>query len=282
MSLPFLRRSAPASAAGQPHVSSADDPLERAHADFVTNRDRNLFFGVYPSWELAEQAAAAYGAAGYDNAASAQLYRHRVRMDVHDYPVLAWLLRSAVEGHRRVLDVGGATGIKWLAFREALAPWPDLQWCVQDVPAMVDEGRRLAAQRAAAAPAARPERLTFTDRLADGAGCDVLLASGVVQYLPRSLGEQLAEWPRDGLPRRILINTAALHPSRGYVTVNSLGTAFCPYRVQTQAELVQPLAALGYRPRDAWANPGKVLELPGHPELSLTAYSGLCLDLQAD
>lgn len=277
MSLPFLRR--PSAGAAVPPPAPDDDPLARAHAAFVANRDRNLFFGVYPSWALAAQAAAAYGAAGYDNAASAQLYRHRVRMDVHDYPVLAWLLRSMVEGHRRVLDVGGATGIKWLAFREALAPWPDLHWCVQDVPAMVAEGRRLAAERAVAAgPGAPPERLAFTERLADGAGCDVLLASGVVQYLPQPLGELLADWPRDALPRRIVVNTAALHPTHGYVTVNSLGTAFCPYRVQTQAELVAPLAALGYRPRDAWANPGKALELPGHPELSLSAYSGLCLD----
>lgn len=241
-------------------------------ARFVANRDRNLFLGVYDSWDEAAAAAAGYGTAGYDNAPSAQLYDHRLRIDAHDYPALYWIRRSRDDGLHRVVDLGGAIGIKFIAFREALAPWPQLVWTVHDVPAMLEHGAALAAERGDAA------RLRFErdfDAL-DGA-CDLLYASGVLQYLPRTLPQMLDGWRER--PRRIVVNTAAIHPEREYYTVNSLGTAFCPYRVQTQARLVAGLRALGYRLREAWVNPGKALEIPHRPEFSLDSYGGYCFDL---
>jgi len=242
----------------------------QAYAAFLANRERNLFFGVHSTFDEAAQAALACGQAGYDNSASAQLYTHRTRIDAHDYPALYWLSRSLNEGHRSVFDVGGATGIKFIAFRDLLQSCADLRWTVQDVPAMVALGREQARQRDDA-------RLQFTDRFDDGDGSDLLYASGVLQYLPATLGELLAGWQR--LPRRIVINTAAIHPQHEFFTVNSLGTAFCPYRVQTQASLIRGLVALGYRLREAWTHPGKVMQIPFHPERSLDQYSGYCLDL---
>ena len=243
----------------------------QARRAFVSNRDRNLFFGVHASWDEAASAARAFGVAGYDNAASAAIYDHRIRMDPHDYPSLYWLTRSLQEGLKGVFDVGGAIGIKYLAFREPLQPFADLVWRVQDVPAMVGHGRELAARRGDG------ERLQFTDRFEDGEGLEVLFASGVLQYLPHTLGELLAGCRR--LPRRIVINTAAVHAEHEFFTVNSLGTAFCPYRVQTQAKLIRPLTTLGYRLRDSWINPDKPLTIPQRPEHSLRHYSGYCLDL---
>jgi putative methyltransferase (TIGR04325 family) len=99
----------------------------------------------------------------------------------------------------------------------------------------------------------------------------------VVQYLPGTLGDLLAGWQR--LPRRIVINTAAIHTQHEFFTVNSLGTAFCPYRVQTQASLIRGLTRLGYRLREARTHPVKVMHIPFHPEPSLDHYSGYCLDL---
>lgn len=243
----------------------------QARDAFVANRDRNLFYGVHETWQEAEAAAQAFGRAGYDNADSAELYLHRTRMDPHDYPALYWVTRSLQEGLKGVFDVGGAIGIKFMAFREPLSAFADLDWCVQDVPAMVAKGRQLAQERGDAA------RLRFTDRFADGEGCDILFASGVLQYLPQTLGELLMGWQR--LPRRIVINTAAIHPERAFFTVNSLGTAFCPYRIQTQASLVRGLTALGYRLRESWVNPDKPMAIPFQPEMSLRHYSGFCLDL---
>jgi putative methyltransferase (TIGR04325 family) len=95
--------------------------------------------------------------------------------------------------------------------------------------------------------------------------------------LPRTLGELLAGYKRR--PRRIVINTAAIHGQHEFFTVNSLGTAFCPYRVQTQAGLVRGLTALGYRLRESWVNLGKPMTIPFQPEYSLDHYTGFCLDL---
>lgn len=243
----------------------------QARGAFVANRDRNLFLGVHSSWDEAASAACAFGVAGYDNDASAVIYDHRTRMDPHDYPSLYWLTRSLQEGLKSVFDVGGAIGIKYLAFREPLQQVADLVWRVQDVPAMVRHGRELAA------PRGDGERLQFTERFEDGEGLDVLFASGVLQYLPHTLGELLAGYRR--LPRRIVINAAAVHAEHEFFTVNSLGTAFCPYRVQTQAKLIRPLTTLGYRLRDSWINPDKPLIIPQRPDHSLRQYSGYCLDL---
>ncbi len=243
----------------------------QARERFIANRDQNLFHGVYATWDEAAAAAEDFGKAGYDNTASAQLYNHRTRMDQHDHPSLYWLYRSQTEGLKTVFDVGGAIGIKFMAFREPLLRFPDLVWRVQDVPAMVTHGRELAAQRGDA------DRLQFTDAFADGDGFDVLFASGVLQYLPQTLGDMLSGYRQ--LPRRVVINTAAIHPQHVFFTVNSLGTAFCPYRVQTQASLVRGLTALGYKLREAWINPDKPMEIPFDPAHSLRHYSGFCLDL---
>lgn len=238
---------------------------------FIANREQNLFHGVHDTWEEAAAAARSFGVAGYDDPASATIYDHRLRLDAHDYPSLYWLSRSLQEGLKGVFDVGGAIGIKFLAFREPLQRYDDLTWRVQDVPAMVTHGRALSAQRGDAA------QLEFTDRFEDGEGLDVLFASGVLQYLPRTLGELLSGYRR--LPRRIVVNTAAIHSQHEFFTVNSIGTAFCPYRVQTQAGLIRGLTALGYRLRESWINPDKLLTIPLRSDLSLRHYSGYCLDL---
>ena len=248
--------------------SEITDPVLQA---FLANRDQNLFFGVHDTWEAAEAAAQGYGRAGYDNSDSARIYDYRLRIDPHDYPSLYWLTRSLHEGLRSVFDIGGAIGIKYIAFRDAHKAFADLAWRVCDVPAMVVHGQELATERGDA------ERLSFTSNVDEGEGFDILFASGVLQYLPRTLGEIVAGYTRK--PRRILVNTAAIHPEFDFFTVNSIGTAFCPYRVQTQATLTRGLGKLGYRLREAWTNPDKPLVIPDDPAHSLRNYSGYCFDL---
>lgn len=241
-----------------------------ARKRFIENRDENLFFGRHQTWDEACAAAAAFGTTGYDNEASASLYDFRTRIDTYDYPALYWLMRSRSEGHRSVGDLGGSIGIKFVAFRDVISSWPDLTWTVHDVPAAIARGRALAAARG------NGEALRFADHFDDLQGIDVLYASGVLQYLPKPLGELLKNWAN--LPKRIIINTAPIHPTEAFFTVNSLGTAFAPYRVQTQADLVRGLNPLGYRLRETWINPDKLMTIPFHDALSLRHYSGYCLD----
>jgi putative methyltransferase (TIGR04325 family) len=238
---------------------------------FLTNRDQNMFYGVYDRREDAEAVAAAYGKNGYDNQESADLYRFMMRITPHDYPALHWISRSLSEGMTSLFDVGGAIGIKFYAFKEHLAAWPALRWRVQDVPAVAENGRKIAQERGVA------QQLDFTSQFADGDGFDVLFASGVVQYLPQRLGEMLAGYRN--LPRRIIVNTAAIHPQHEFFTVNSIGTAFCPYRIQTQAGFIGSLSKLGYRIKEGWQNLGKPMTIPFRPDYSIADYSGYCLDL---
>jgi putative methyltransferase (TIGR04325 family) len=238
---------------------------------FLANRDQNLFYGVHDTWEAAQAAAEGYGRAGYDNTESAAIYDYRLRIDPHDYPSLYWLTRSWHDGLRSVFDIGGAIGIKYIAFRDAHKAFADVTWRVCDVPAMAAHGEALARERGDAG------RLTFTSRYEDGDGFDILFASGVLQYLPTTLGDIVAGYARK--PRRIVINTAAIHPEFDFFTVNSIGTAFCPYRVQTQATVTRGLSKLGYRLREAWINPDKPLQVPGDAAHSLRHYSGYCFDL---
>lgn len=252
--------------------SSLLRPLkERAvRAAFESNTERNMFDGVFESPEAALASAPTGKPTGYDNDASATLYRRMLYVDAHDYPAMFWLQRAFDEGARSVFDLGGSIGTKFYAFGRHMALPAGLRWTVCDVPAAVAEGRRFADERKVA------DRLQFTDRPAEMDGVDVLYASGVVQYLPQTLDALLAPLARR--PWRLVINTAALHLSRSYWTLNSIGTAHCAYRVQAIEPFCAALEALGYKRRDQWMNLGKSLELPMHPELSLANYTGFCFE----
>ena len=112
--------------------------------------------------------------------------------------------------------------------------------------------------------------------IADADGVDIIYASGVLQYLPQTLAEIVAGLKRR--PRRIIVNTAAIHPSKSFFTLNSIGTAFCAYRVQSRDEFVAAVIAQGYTLRHEWRNIGKPLRLPFEPGHSLEDYAGFCFD----
>jgi putative methyltransferase (TIGR04325 family) len=237
---------------------------------FLDNQDDNLFMGSFESFAAAEAGAPPSKSVGYDNAqAATQLYSHQVYF--YDYPALFWLGRSLEDGMTRIFDLGGHVGIKYYAFRRVL-PYPDgLRWTVCDVPGVVRAGEALALQRDAAA------QLGFTTALADASGCDVLYASGSLQYLPQRLSEILAALAVK--PRRIVLNTTALHPERTLYTLNSIGFAVCPYRIEHHDDLMAQLKQAGYRRRDVWRNEGKPIEVPFVDGGDKAYYAGCCFDL---
>jgi putative methyltransferase (TIGR04325 family) len=237
---------------------------------FLENREENLFMGSFESFAAAEAGAPPSKAVGYDNAEAAKtLYSHQLYF--YDYPALFWLSRALDDGMRSVFDLGGHVGIKYYAFRRVL-PFPaELRWTVCDVPGVVKTGQDLAAQREAT------DQLGFTTDFHDASGYDVLYASGSLQYLPLRISEILAQLPVK--PRRIVINTAAVHAERTLYTLNSIGFAVCPYRIQHHDELLADLAASGYKRRDAWRNEGKPIEVPFVEGGDKAFYAGCCFDL---
>jgi putative methyltransferase (TIGR04325 family) len=233
-----------------------------------------MFRGVYSSAEEAARSAPKDRALGYDNAESAAMYFNHMTPDSFDYPAIYWLEKSLLAGHHSIFDVGGHIGIKYYAFKPLLSDVPGLSWLVCDVPAVIQRGRSAAAKRDTAGC------LAFTSDYAEVGGCDILFASGVVQYLPMTMLEWLG--PIASKPRRIIFNTSAIHPKLDFFTLNSIGTAYCPYRVTSEASFMSQMTRLGYHLVDRWTTPGKgALELPLEQGHDVWEYSGFVFDLAA-
>ncbi|VWX59378.1 conserved hypothetical protein [Burkholderiales bacterium 8X] len=237
---------------------------------FMDNVEENLFMGSFESFAAAEAGAPPSKAIGYDNEEAAKtLYSHQVYF--YDYPALFWLGRSLDAGMRTVFDLGGHVGIKYYAFRRMLDYPAALRWTVCDVPGVAKTGQALAVERGATA------QLDFCTDFRAASGYDVLYASGSLQYLPTRIAEIIAALPVK--PRRIILNTTAVHPERTLFTLNSIGFAVCPYRIQHQDELLAELTASGYKRRDVWRNEGKPIEVPFVDGGDKPYYAGCCFDL---
>lgn len=233
----------------------------------------HAFHGVFATFDAAAAAVPQVLPGSYDNPEAAAMYADRLQVDDHDHPALFWLYEAMANGARTVCDLGGSIGIKYYAFASRLPLGPGTTWHVVEVPAAVELGRRTALAQGVA------DQLRFGTDPAVAATCEVLFASGALQYLPRSLGELLADLPR--LPRRVIVNTTPIHPTRSFFTLNNIGAACCPYRVSARTEFLASLSGLGYSLRDQWRNIGKRLDLPFEDGLSLDHYSGFCFDRTA-
>ena len=249
--------------------------LLHAHYErrFRSNTSRNLFRGVYDSYEAAQRSAPTDRALGYDNQESAAMYFNHMGPDSFDYPAIYWLEKSFQQGLQTVFDVGGHIGIKYYAFKPLLSAPQGMRWLVCDVPAVVQRGKAAAAKRDPTG------HLSFTSDYGQVEAQDILFASGVLQYLPMTLLEWLS--PVQTKPRRIIFNTTAIHPSLDYFTLNSIGTAYCPYRVTSEPNFLAQMGALGYALVDRWQTPGKgALELPLEVGHDVWEYSGFVFDLE--
>ncbi len=249
--------------------------LRRAAAErrFANNQRSNLFRGVFDSAEAALASAPKTRPLSYDNEGSAELYLKRLQIDDYDHPSMFWLQNGFQAGLRSVVDLGGSIGIKYYAFGAFIDYPGDLRWTVIDMPAVARRGREFATTRGS------PAALTFSDEVADIDGIDMLFVSGTLQYLPQTLDRILAGLTRK--PGRIVVNTTAIHPTRDFYTLNSIGTAFCAYRVQSRDRFVDSVLGQGYALRDEWRNIGKQLRLPFSPGYGLEDYKGFCFDAPA-
>jgi len=81
-------------------------------------------------------------------------------------------------------------------------------------------------------------------------------------------------------PRWLLVNLLPLHERSAYWTVQSIGTAFCPYRIQRSQEFFTELERLGYQVEDKWENLEKKCWIAFEPDYSLDRYYGAALKLK--
>ena len=233
---------------------------------FASHENVNLYRGVFDTFEQAALSAPNTKPPGYDNEASARMYDDVMEPTLRDYPAMFWLQRAFLDGHERVFDLGGHVGIKYYAFSGRMQMPTQLRWRVCDVPAVVARGNALAIEKGTA------ETLRFTADWRDLSAADVLFASGSIQYLPVSLGDMLRALPTR--PARLVINSAALHPTRSFFTLNSIGVSFCPYRVQSEPSFMDDMNALGYRCVDRWETP-RDFAIPFEPGYEMDRFVGL-------
>ncbi|RZJ53380.1 MAG: methyltransferase, TIGR04325 family, partial [Flavobacterium sp.] len=217
----------------------------------------------------AELAAPKSRALGYDNEDSANMYDEYIEnISAVDYPAIFWMERLKDEV-TSVYDFGGHVGIKFYAYSKYLSS--NLNWTTYDVPAVVARGRQLAANK-------KVQNLQFSDDLKDlERGFDLFFASGSFQYLENPI--DLVFKGLNNKPKFVLINMMTLHDTLTTVTIQSIGTAFCPYKLFQKESFLRQFQAYGYELSAEWKNAEKQCEIPFHEKESLYGYTGLLLKL---
>ncbi|HEY5961328.1 MAG TPA: methyltransferase, TIGR04325 family [Polyangiaceae bacterium] len=230
----------------------------------------NGCYGVFNDFEAAEASARRHLPVGYDAADTGSWYRDMMERVQHDeYPMLYWFEKT-LPTSRTVVEIGGHVGVAFYSFATRVKFPADLKWTIVDVPTVTRAGEDLALQRG-------ETRLQFCNEFsAMLAPMDLLMASGSLQYVPGPLlpSRLLAMQQR---PTHIIIHkTPVIAQPKGYVTLQNISAAWCPYRIFGFGELIEPLLDLGYELVDSWAKE-RVINIPRRPDLRVTHYSGYYL-----
>jgi putative methyltransferase (TIGR04325 family) len=229
-------------------------------------RPPNRFRGVFATFAEAEASLPSGQRVGYDHEIMAGMYRARMdRACESDYGPLFWL-RGIVDSTTHVFDFGGHVGVSYYGWRSYLNYPRGMRWTVYEVPAIVAAGIELARERPS-------EGLEFTSDLAGGRECNVFLAAGSLQYVDMSFPQILEHVGTR--PRHVILSKLPLYDGETFVTVQSTGRAFHPYRIDNRAEFLAGVQALGYRIVDEWQNREQHCEIPFTRGRNVEAYSGV-------
>jgi putative methyltransferase (TIGR04325 family) len=193
------------------------------------------------------------------------------RLDPFDYPVLPWL-QQALEDSTTVFDLGGNVGVSYYGFRQHISFPENLRWTVCELSELVKAGEKMA--RETNSPA-----LKFTTELADADGYDILFTVGTLQYIEPTLAALLSRFKAK--PKHLLINHTPFYEASTFVTLQNLGYAFSPYKVENRLGFIQALQAIGYELMDSWQVDRQCL-IPFHPDRRINAYYGFYFKLVAE
>jgi len=225
----------------------------------------NSFRGVYGSFAEAAAAAPDIKPLGYDAANSASWYAQKMQGVLPEDRRVVERLRAALGDSRTVLEIGGHVGTAFYGFQSELTYPTDLKWTIWDVPSICEAGRALARERGATA-------LTFVPDPALAPPAEIVLAAGALQYVDTPQLETLLSGRR-GEVRHLLINLLPAYDGPEFVTLQNIGSAFCPYRVFNRRALVEAMAGLGFELVEEWKK-ARAFSVRFHPERAFAAYSG--------
>lgn len=235
------------------------------HRVLARLRPVNSYQGVYSTFTEAAQKAPRGKPLGYDAADSQNWYLNKhTEVQLEDYPVLFWL-RGAFENSRSVFEIGGHVGVAYYGFSQVVDYPADLKWTICDVPTVATAGATLAKERGRT-------NINFVTHPDQAEGADIVLAAGALQYVDSpSLADAIASFRIK--PRHVLINTTPVYDGPAFVTLQYIGTAFCPYRIFNREELAGSLKKIGYSLVASWRKE-RTFRIPGHPDKSFDHYSG--------
>ena len=233
---------------------------------FKNNRYANLFRGVYDSFEQAASHIPQTFSQGYDNKASAAMYKQWMgTIRLSDYPVLFWL-DKVIDRCHCLYDLGGHIGFLFYSYAKLINFHPGFIWRVYDVPAVVAEGKTVAIQE-------KRDNIFFTSDHESMADADILLASGSLQYIEQDLVDILKASPSSQL-RHLFVNMTPMHPEKEFFTVNSIGTSFCPYKISSKQIFLDSMQKANWRLVDEWINAEKSCPIPFQEISSQIHYYG--------
>ncbi|AUN97658.1 methyltransferase, TIGR04325 family [Bacteriovorax stolpii] len=233
---------------------------------FSSDENVNYFRGIYGSFSEAELSSPKTKPKGYDNTESASLYKERTnKIYSTDYPVLFWMNNYKTD-IKKVFDFGGHIGIHYYSFSKLLDFSGIESWTVCDVPSVAEEGRKYSEQRGA-------KNLNFVSNIQDLSDQDLFLASGSLQYLDWEIHEKFFELKK--FPKYLIFNMLPLHSTTSTITLQSIGTAFCPYYIRKENDFIKGLESIGYELVDLWSNEEKKCHIAFEKERSLNYYRGL-------
>jgi putative methyltransferase (TIGR04325 family) len=251
------------------------EPLYRRYFKRPCHRG-NLYYGIFESYDdalaQAEQLASTDLPASYDVDGAARKYRAQLEtLRACDYPSLYWLRQILEAGERKVFDLGGHLGLAYYGYKRYLSYPHDLCWHVHDLPRVMAAGRTLANERGCSGA------LQFVESPSDADGADVLISTGALQYLHYRLPTLIQRLRKP--PRHVIFNLTPLHDSKSFFTLQNLGIAICPYRIDHAPTLFNDMGNLGYRVRDHWTLADRRIRIPFAAAYSVDQYHGCYLEL---
>lgn len=227
------------------------------------------FTGAYQSYDEAISDIRKSSLTGYDNDEIVDVsLEAMVQIFSWDYPVLFWLDRLKRPG-TNILDAGGHVGTKFVAFRNLL-DLRQIKWTVYDLPALVRAGNKMLASDPSL------NALHFTSDLGEVEHVDILLASGLMQYLDKSFMQFIADMPNR--PDNIIINKVATRDGETVTTLEQIGNAQVAYQIRNRQELEQGFLREGYEIIDSWIIPELAHRIATHRHFGMSVSRGYVLE----
>lgn len=235
-----------------------------------TDRAGHVFSGLYSSYKAAMADVPAPRATGWDHDESAKLWQDEIApLRASSYPVFFWL-SCLLREETTLIDLGGSIGLTYYAYRRYLSLPAGATWTVIEVPAIADEGARIAVRENAT-------NLKFVSQLSDAPTADFFPSAGAMQYMEESIPGFLERLHKK--LRYLLLNKLPVADYDTIWNLNNYGPALAANRVFNDREFVGYSESHEYRLKDRWLVPNLRILIPFYPENYLREFSGFLFEL---